>query len=125
MFRGLFLGSLVIVALGNMALAQSLVPSHSSIFPTPNDLTRHHTAATGKPCLAVQGYPKAQAINSNIFEHWVSVTNSCGEQIKLQVCYHKTQDCIAMSVPPWGRKDSVLGIFPALADFQFDAKEQF
>jgi hypothetical protein len=30
-----------------------------------------------------------------------------------------------MDVPPWDRKDSVLGIYPALRDFKFDAKEQF
>jgi hypothetical protein len=30
-----------------------------------------------------------------------------------------------MDVPPWGRRDSVLGIYPALKDFRYDAKEQF
>jgi len=47
------------------------------------------------------------------------------QNIKVQVCYYKTQDCIAVNVPPWGRQDSVLGIYPALTDFRFDAKEQF
>jgi hypothetical protein len=36
-----------------------------------------------------------------------------------------TEDCIMIDVPPWDRKESVLRIYPALADFKFDAKEQF
>jgi hypothetical protein len=30
-----------------------------------------------------------------------------------------------MSIPAWEKKESVLGIFPALKRFQFEAKEQF
>jgi hypothetical protein len=30
-----------------------------------------------------------------------------------------------MDVPPWGHREEVLGIYPALADFRYDAKEQF
>jgi hypothetical protein len=30
-----------------------------------------------------------------------------------------------MSVPAYEKKDAVLGIFPALKQFQFEAKEQF
>jgi hypothetical protein len=144
-FRAGFLGAIALAALGGLASGQSSVPlphgmlpapndlasgqssasSSHGIFPTPDDLNRRHRGPTGKPCLALEGYAKAEAINPRIFEHWVGVTNSCGQQIKVQVCYDKTQDCIAMSVPPYERKDSVLGIFPALADFRYDAKEQF
>jgi hypothetical protein len=114
-FRALFLAPLVLAWLGGLASAQSLAPSSN----------RHHMSPTGKPCLTLQGHAKPQTINPNIFEHWVAAANSCGQNIKVQVCYFGSQDCIAMNVPPWGHQDSVLGIYPALADFRFDAREQF
>ena len=86
---------------------------------------RQHLAPTGRPCLAISGYAMAQKINPHIFEHRITARNSCGQNIKVKVCYHKTEDCIMIDVPPWDRKDSVLGIYPALGDFKFDAKEQF
>jgi hypothetical protein len=95
------------------------------VLPNSNRLNRQHMAPTGKPCLVLRGYAKAQTINPNIYEHRVGVTNSCGLNIKVKVCYHMSEDCITMDVPPWDRKDSVLGIYPALKDFKYDAKELF
>jgi len=86
---------------------------------------RQHMAPTGKPCLVLHGYAKPQTINPNIFEHRIAASNGCGQNIKVKVCYHGSDDCITIDVPPWDRKDSVLGIYPALRDFKFDAKEQF
>jgi hypothetical protein len=125
MWRVCVLGLFIIAPLGDLALGQSLFPSSGSIFPTPSELNRRHMAPTGKPCLAFESYPKAQAINKNIYEHWVGATNSCGQHIKVRVCYYQTEDCIVMDVPPWARQDSVLGIYPALKDFRYEAKEQF
>jgi hypothetical protein len=65
-----------------------------------------------------------ERINKNIYEHWIRASNSCGQNIKLQVCYHKTGDCIVMNVPPWQEKNSVLGISPGQKEFQYDAKER-
>jgi hypothetical protein len=79
----------------------------------------------GKPCLAVVGYAKPQVINKSIYEHWIMARNSCGQNIKLRVCYHGTDNCFVMTVPPWDSKNSVLGIYPMTRDFQYDAKEQF
>src|ERR1700730_17752210 len=104
MLRTIPFGSIVLVLLGGLASGQTLVPSARSIFPSSTDLNnKQHMSPNGKPCLAFEGFTKAQAINTNIFEHWVGVANSCGQQIKVQVCYYKTQDCIAMSVPPFGK----------------------
>jgi hypothetical protein len=129
MLRAGPLGLILVVAIGGLASGQSLVtppvPPQGSIFLSPNDLSKHHLSPTGKACLSLYGHSKAQVINPKIFEHWVSATNGCGQTIKLQVCYSKTQDCIPMEVPPWGRKDAVLGIYPSLSDFRFEAKEQF
>jgi hypothetical protein len=82
-------------------------------------------APTGKPCLKLDGSAKAQIINKDIYEHWISAQNSCGQHIKVRVCYHGSEDCIVIDVPPWGRRDSVLGIYPALQDFRYDSKELF
>jgi hypothetical protein len=114
-FRAVFLAPLVAAGLGGLAFGQD----------SGSSLHRRHMAPTGKPCLTIQGYARPQAINPNIFEHWVGAANVCGRNIKVQVCYFGSQDCIAMNVPPLGHQDSVLGIYPTLRDFRFDATEQF
>src|SRR3984893_1119942 len=84
--------------------------------PNSKGLNRQHMGPTGKPCLVLHGYAQAQTINPHIFEHRVAATNSCGLNIKVKVCYHMSEDCITIDVPPWAKKDSVLGIYPALRD---------
>lgn len=90
-----------------------------------NEPIKRHVGSNGKPCLALESYAKAEVINKDIFEHWVKATNSCGQHIELRVCYRKSNDCIVMNVPPWDTKNSVLGIYPKVKDFQYDAKEKF
>jgi hypothetical protein len=118
---------LVILAIwGGGAAGQSMPGlSRGGLFASPGDLGRRHTAPTGKPCIALEGYSKAQVINKDINEHWIGATNSCGQHIKVQVCYHNSRDCIIVDVPAYGRKDVVLGIYPALKEFRYDAVEQF
>jgi hypothetical protein len=117
MLRSALKGLAMVVVFNSLALAQSVA--------APYDSNRHHMGPTGKPCLTLDGSTKAQTINKDIYEHWVSAANSCGQHIKVRVCYYKTSDCITMDVPPWGRTASVLGIYPALKDFRYEAKEQF
>jgi hypothetical protein len=93
--------------------------------PIPNARAKYHMGPLGKPCLTMHGYAKPELINKNLYQHWISAANNCGQTIKVQVCYYQTEDCTLMSVPPWERKDTILGIFPALKRFQFEAKEQF
>jgi hypothetical protein len=89
----------------------------------PNNLSRHFSP-TGKPCIGLESYATAQLINKNIYEHWIKASNSCGQNIKVQVCYRKTDDCIVMNVSPWENKNAVLGIQPNMKNFQYDAKEK-
>jgi hypothetical protein len=106
-------------------LAQSIDSSASNVFhhqselhnPDEHDLNEpnRHFSSTGKPCSALDSRATAQRITA---------TNSCGQNIKVQVCYHKTDDCIVMNVPPWESKNSVLGINPNVRDFRYDAKEK-
>jgi hypothetical protein len=112
----------LLFTLGGQSFGQGTM---GGVLPNSNRLNRQHMAPTGKPCLVLHGYAKAQTINPNIFEHRVDATNSCGLHIKVKVCYHMSEDCITIDVPPWDRKDSVLGIYPALRDFKYDAKELF
>jgi hypothetical protein len=98
-------------------------PDELSHLYDPNERSRHF-GSTGKPCIALESRATAQRMNKNIYEHWITATNSCGQNIKVQVCYHKTGDCIVMNVPPWESTNSVLGIYPNVKDFQYDAKER-
>lgn len=88
-----------------------------------NELNRHFSS-TGKPCIALASYATPQVINKNIYEHWIKASNTCGQSIKIKVCYHKTDNCIDMSVPPWESINAVLGIYPNVKEFQYDAKEK-
>jgi hypothetical protein len=126
MLREGLIGLIITALLEGTAAAQTVTPPFSgSIIPTSYDASRHHMGPTGKPCLSLSSSAKAQAVNKHIYEHWVGAANSCGQHIKVQVCYYKSNDCITMDVPAWGRKDVVLGIYPALQSFRYEAKEQF
>jgi hypothetical protein len=97
----------------------------SSILPSQTEVCRRHLGPTGKLCLNLQGSAKPQTINPKIFEHLVTVTNSCGQTIRVKICYHDTESCITVDAPPWGREARVLGIFPALKEFRYDYTEKF
>jgi hypothetical protein len=120
---GFFL-SFVLTLLGANALAQDMEPP-KGISPVQDDIAKRHMSPLGRPCLAIQGYAKPELVNKNIYQHWIKAANSCGQAIRIKVCYYKTEDCILMSAPPYEKKDAMLGIFPALKRFQFEAKEQF
>lgn len=97
----------------------------SNEFNRSND--SHHInryRSTGKPCIALESFATIQPINKNIYEHWITASNSCGQNIRIQVCYHKSDDCIVMNVPPYDNKNAVLGIQPSMKEFQYDVKEK-
>ena len=140
MLRAWITALMFLTVLGRHALGQSLDPlpggnspaqrNHPTallerIPPTQNDLAKHHMSPLGKPCLTIDGYAKPELVNKNIYQHWIETTNNCGQTIKLQICYYKTEHCVPATVPPYEKKDSMLGIFPALKRFQFEVKEQF
>jgi hypothetical protein len=72
-----------------------------------------------RPCLSVEGYVKTQIINKDIYEHWIRARNSCGQYIKIRVCYPESETCIVMNVPPWESQNAVLGIAPKAPYFQY------
>jgi hypothetical protein len=90
-----------------------------------NVTAKLHLGPTGKPCLTLFGHAQPQTINPNIFEHMISVSNDCGRPIKMQVCYYQSQQCIPINIAPYGRTEAVLGIMPAMSQFQFEYREKF
>jgi|ERR1700683_730484 len=119
----IFLSAALALFGGHAVAQQALVPR--TFPPVQDDLAKHHIGPFAKPCLAIEGYVKPELINKNIYQHWIRVTNSCSQNVKVQICYYKTDDCVLVSVSPYERKEAILGIFPALRRFQFEAKEQF
>ena len=84
-----------------------------------------HRSPTGSPCLEVNGFSRRHTVNSNLYDHVVSATNSCAQSIRLQVCYFSSEDCVPMEVPGDERKEAILGTMPAMQDFRFEFKEKF
>jgi hypothetical protein len=118
--RTWLLALMVLALMGDLAFGQNLSPSLS-----PGGPNQRHKGPTGQACLAFTSYARSQVVNKNIYEHWITVTNGCGQNIKVQVCYYNTDDCIMMNIPPLDRTAAVLGIYPNLKDFRYETKEQF
>jgi hypothetical protein len=105
--------------------AETIAPAPGTIFVSPNDVNKRHIGPTGKPCLSLAGSAKPQIVNREIFDHMVSIANSCPQRINVHVCYYGTQHCVTEDVAPYERKETVLGVFPKLQYFRFEYKEKF
>jgi hypothetical protein len=93
---------------------------------TSSDVTdRKHRDFAGKPCLETGGAAQPLASNPRVLNHIVSLDNHCVERIKVRICYHGTEDCTDVDVPPRSRKEQVIGVFPAMQQFRYDVREQF
>ncbi len=93
---------------------------------TTSDLAdRQHRDFVGKPCLQTSGIARPLASDPHILNHSVSLDNHCPERIKVTICYHGTDDCTDVVVPPSSRKEQIIGVFPAMQQFRYDVKEQF
>ena len=141
----LTLGIVSLIVMGGLARGQGVTASAASDtrpavggsrgLPPPRQLPRLsgsqdmgaklHRNPTGQPCLTVNGFSRAQAINPKIFTHTIFASNGCSQPIKMQVCYYKSQHCVPVDVPGYGRKEAVLGVLPAMKDFRFEYHEQF
>jgi hypothetical protein len=86
---------------------------------------RKHLDFAGKPCLSTEGVARPLSSNPRIMNHVVTFNNHCFERIRLKVCYSGTDDCTDVEVPPYGRKEQIIGVLPALQLFRYDVKEQF
>jgi hypothetical protein len=84
-----------------------------------------HRDFTGKPCLAVNGTPRAHIADRNLYDHVITARNNCPQRIAMQVCYYQTHDCIRMEIPGSERKEAILGTLPSMKDFRFEFREKF
>jgi hypothetical protein len=109
-----------LAALDSLALAQSSLP-FAVIGGT--DIVVHKDF-TGQPCLKVSGSARAHTIDPHLYDHVISVTNSCPERITIKVCYYHTEDCIPMEIPGNDQKQAILGTMPGQTGFRFEYREQ-
>jgi hypothetical protein len=84
-----------------------------------------HRNPLGKPCLSIEAASKRHVINPDVFDHVVSVYNTCSKLIKLRICYFKSDHCIDVEVSGQQRKDVVLGIYPNMQYFRYSYQEKF
>jgi len=76
-----------------------------------------------KQCFSIQGGARSQMMDPKMFDHVIFVKNKCYKSIKLKVCYHESDHCVDILVPPRSDKETWLGAFPSMRFFQYDAKE--
>jgi hypothetical protein len=88
------------------------------------DILRHRDSL-GRLCLTVYGSPRPHSINKELHEHVISASNSCGQPIKMQVCYYRSHPCILMHIPGWARKEAILGTLSSTWQFQYEFREIF
>jgi hypothetical protein len=94
-------------------------------FAASDNLERKHRDFAGKPCLQSIGISRPLASNPRILDHAVSFDNHCFEAIKVKVCYYRTDNCTDVEVPANSHKEQVIGVFPAMQQFQYNVQEQF
>jgi hypothetical protein len=84
-----------------------------------------HRDPYGKPCVGVFGLSRPQVVNTKMFDQTVIADNHCSRLIKLKVCYYGSLTCLPVDVPPYGRKETLLGFFPTMKEFRYQYTEQF
>ncbi len=83
----------------------------------------YHKDVFGKPCVTYEAISRAHVSNPNIFDHIVSASNHCNQAINLHLCYLNSDHCIDLQVPGNENKETVLGIYPMLKSFRYQATE--
>ncbi|MGY0575841.1 hypothetical protein ACTGJ9_036380 [Bradyrhizobium sp. RDM12] len=134
----LFAVFLAVATLPSKAQLSSLTPTTAPIFggtaglPAPPanpfvlpgaNFIPIHKGPSGVPCIRVTGISRPQTVNPHIIEQMVTAVNSCPKMIKLQVCYFKSKDCIAVTVNGSSSVQTTLGITSGIMDFRYEYRE--
>jgi hypothetical protein len=90
-----------------------------------NAKARVHRDPYGKPCVDVLGRSRPQTVNTKMFDQTIIAENHCSQAIKLKVCYYGSLSCMPVDVPPYGRKETLLGFFSTMKEFRYQYTEQF
>jgi hypothetical protein len=109
--------------LGGAGVAAPSQPPHFGA-SAGSEILRHRDF-TGKPCLEVGGYARPHTVNTNLFDHVITVLNTCPQRIVIKVCYYRSEDCIPMELPGGERKEAILGTLPSTKFFRFEFREKF
>jgi hypothetical protein len=96
-----------------------------NIVATDLGINKKHSGPSGKPCVTVSGVALREKTNAKIFNHVIVATNECAQVIKMTVCYYESDHCVPLEVPPYSRKQAVLGVMPAMDGFRFEYRERF
>ena len=101
-------------------------PSQPPVFGASRgtEILRHRGLA-GQPCLWVGGFARPHTENQNLYDHVITVKNSCAQRITMQVCYYEFPECIPIEIPGGERKEAILGTLPSMKDFRFEFREKF
>ena len=83
-----------------------------------------HRGPNGNLCLSVMGYARPHFANSTVFDHVITVKNSCAQRIAIKVCYYKSMECVPLEIPGGERKETVLGSLPGVKVFRFEFREK-
>src|SRR5690349_19959056 len=105
---------------GHAAMAQSStgplkpLPSPNStgrpsVTPMLSDSDRNKLIrkdSFGRPCLHINAEARAQPATPNVFDHIVSVNDRCLQQIKVKLCYYKSDRCFLVTLAANARKET-------------------
>jgi hypothetical protein len=132
------LASTFVLLAGSAAIAQlptgpiQPLPSpnsagRSSVTPMLSDSDRNKLIrkdSLGRPCLDIKAEARAQPATPNVFDHIVRVNNRCLQQIKVKLCYYKSDRCFLVTLFANERKETILGTFPSMRYFRYEYQEQ-
>lgn len=130
-FAVVLTAGLGVAAMTALAEAQSgnyLIPAKPRATlqaPGTNGAMAIHRNALGKPCLNYEAMSRAHINNPDIYDNVVSVTNQCAQRILVKLCYFKSEACLDLELPPFQRKDAILGVRPQSQYFRYSYKEKF
>jgi hypothetical protein len=100
-------------------------PQASPFRPMEGTFAPNHKSPDGKACISVHPSARPQIVNPKIIDQIVMVNNSCGQSIKVQVCYADSSDCIIVSLNGYQKLQRILGIASGSTTFRFEYRELF
>ncbi|HET6376175.1 MAG TPA: hypothetical protein VFF88_09000 [Methylocella sp.] len=108
--------------------AESAVPLPAAPGAQRQPLSRReggygHTNAFGKPCLQYQFSPQRHITNPAVADYVISITNSCPQPIRVELCPKGSYDCTKVSLRIYQRRDVVMGSGPFTDAFPYTARE--
>jgi len=84
-----------------------------------------HKAPDGTACISVHPSTRPQIINPKIIDQIVTVNNTCGQSINVQVCYVGSSDCITVTLSGYQKLQRILGISAGSTSFRYEYRELY